>query len=178
MTPVVSMLAAAALLASGAEPHPRDITPEAAAPEIVGPTTTPEPAPAPASTAPAPAPAAQPPAPTAVTPEPAPTSPPPGPVATNCWERRSQCRSLSITGIVAGSLGLAAIGTGVGLMVRPDEPIPDRPAFQKSTRPVGVVSLGMGIGVVVTAALMIIAGRRAHRLGLDPADRRTEAKAR
>jgi hypothetical protein len=163
MTWATPFVVAAVTLLAATDPHPRDIAPAAAAPQIIDPagflTTPPPPEPEPERSPPAPLVAP------ATLPVVAPT--PPG----SCWERRSQCRSLSITGIVAGALGLAAIGTGVGLALQPDEPIPDMPAYLESTRPVGAVALGMGIGVVVTSMLMILAGRRAHKLGLEPARR-------
>jgi len=70
-------------------------------------------------------------------------------------------------GIIFASIGTAAVATGIGLLQMPNEAIPDEPAYELSYEPPGVVSIGMGIGVLVTGALMIIAGQRAHKLGLD-----------
>jgi hypothetical protein len=84
-----------------------------------------------------------------------------------CLRTPGQCRRLTITGSIFGALAAAAIGTGVGLVVKPDQEIPDQPAFLESYEPAGVVLIGMGVGVLLTGVLMIIAGRRAHRLGLD-----------
>lgn len=159
MTPVIPALVAAAMLVAAADPHPRDIDPTAASPVIEDPANTLQTPTAEPEISVGPPPPA----------EVATATPPPVDLpASRCWEPRSQCRTLSITGIVAGALGIAAVGVGAGLMARPDKELPNMPAFQESTRPVGVVALGMGIGVVVTSMLMILAGRRAHKLGLDP----------
>jgi hypothetical protein len=85
----------------------------------------------------------------------------------SCFRTRGQCRRLSIMGIIFASIGTAAVATGIGLLQMPNEAIADEPAYELSYEPPGVVSIGMGIGVLVTGALMIIAGQRAHKLGLD-----------
>jgi hypothetical protein len=84
-----------------------------------------------------------------------------------CFRTRGQCRRLSIMGIVFAGIGTAAVATGIGLMQMPNEAIADEPAYELSYEPPGVVSIGMGIGVLVTGVLMIIAGQRAYKLGLD-----------
>ncbi len=150
-----------ASMVDAADPHPRDIDPEAAHAPVAYPAGG--------------EPTRAPPAPTTSRPvrKTGPSDPSPGPLPPTgtCWHTQSQCRSLSITGVVTGALGLAGVGTGIGLLLRPDEPMADMPAFQHSTKPPGVVILGMGIGVVVTGALMILAGQRAWKLGADPGRR-------
>lgn len=105
-------------------------------------------------------------------PEPAPLAAVPTTKGKSCFHERGQCRQLSILGIVFGTVGLASIGTGIGLLQKPNESIDDEPAYEISYEPPGVVAIGMGIGVLVTGILMIVAGQRAHKLGLDASARR------
>lgn len=153
-----TVLALSLALAPAADDDPRAIAPEAADPglvaadvevEVGAPEVEDAPAPEPKAPAAAPAPAA------------------PAPSSKSCFRRRGQCRQLSILGIVFGTVGLASIGTGIGLMQKPNEAIADDPAYEISYEPPGVVAIGMGVGVLVTGVLMIIAGQRAHKLGLD-----------
>jgi hypothetical protein len=74
-----------------------------------------------------------------------------------------RCRGMRITGVVVGTLGLAAAGTGIGLIVRTDRVLPDTPAFVTSTRPAGQVSLVIGVGVTVAAVLILVASRSATK---------------
>jgi hypothetical protein len=74
-----------------------------------------------------------------------------------------RCRGMRIAGISVGVLGLAAVGTGLGLITRDDRVIPETPAFVTSTRPPGLVVLTLGVGVTLTAALVLIASRSATR---------------
>ena len=76
-----------------------------------------------------------------------------------CWATKGQCRQLTITGIVLTSLGAASVIAGGALYAIPNKPYPGQPAFEKSYRPVGVMMMAMGVGIVVTGALMIIAGK-------------------
>ena len=76
------------------------------------------------------------------------------------------CRRMTASGIVVTGLGLAAAGTGLALALRPDQVIPERPAFVISTRSPGVSAATIGAGLAVAGALMIIAGQRgAYRPG-------------
>lgn len=76
-------------------------------------------------------------------------------------ERR--CRGMRIAGIAVGVVGLAAVGTGIGLVARNDRVIPETPAFVTSTRPPGLVALTIGVGVTLTAVLVLVASRSATR---------------
>lgn len=75
------------------------------------------------------------------------------------------CRKMSIAGIVVGSLGLAAVGVGIGLLVRPDEVLVDQPIFVKSTHPAGLVAVTIGAGVALTSALMLGAAHKGYKQG-------------
>jgi hypothetical protein len=76
---------------------------------------------------------------------------------------KQTCRRMTVAGIVVGSLGLAALGTGIGLVVKPDEIVPERPTFVTSTRPAGLVTLTLGAGVTLTAVLMLIAAHKGYK---------------
>jgi hypothetical protein len=73
------------------------------------------------------------------------------------------CRSMTIAGIVVGTLGVAATGTGIGLLVKRDEVIPESPAFVTSTRPAGLVTVTLGAGMTLTAVLMLVAAHRGYK---------------
>jgi hypothetical protein len=108
-------------------------------------------------------------------PEPEPIPEPPPPVVEQPVEqppvvrdrlgcdRSKSCRRMTVAGIVVGTVGLAALGTGIGLLVKPDEVIPESPTFVKSTRPPGVVTVTIGAGVTLTAVLMLVAAHRGYK---------------
>ncbi len=73
------------------------------------------------------------------------------------------CRKMSIAGIVVGSLGLVAVGVGVGLLVNPDEVVPNSPTLVKTTHPPGLVAVTIGTGVALTSALMLGAAHKGYK---------------
>jgi hypothetical protein len=73
------------------------------------------------------------------------------------------CRKMSSAGIVVGSLGLIAIGAGIGLLVNRDEVIPEYPIFVHTTHPPGLVAVTIGTGVVLTSALMLGAAHKGYK---------------
>jgi hypothetical protein len=73
------------------------------------------------------------------------------------------CRRMSIAGIVVGSLGLITVGAGIGLLVNPDEVVPEQPIFVNTTHPPGLVAVTIGTGVVLTAALMLGAAHKGYK---------------
>ncbi len=87
------------------------------------------------------------------------------------------CLRLTAGSITISTLGVAGIVTGSVLLARPDRVDPEHPIFVTSTRPAGLVTLMLGVGVTLTATLMFIAARRslrgtqtrAHRLEVTPA---------
>ena len=81
---------------------------------------------------------------------------------TRCIADR-RCRAMRISGISVGVLGLAAIGTGVGLVLAPDRVLAATPAYVTSTRPPGLVTLTLGVGVTLTAVLVLVASRSSSR---------------
>jgi hypothetical protein len=89
-------------------------------------------------------------------------TPPPARDRLGCDGSRS-CRRMSIAGIVVGSLGLVAVGAGIGMLVRPDEVLPEQPIFVSSTHPPGLVAVTIGTGVVLTAALMLGAAHKGYK---------------
>jgi outer membrane biosynthesis protein TonB len=103
-------------------------------------------------------------------PPPSVTEPPDAPVPAPTVERdrlgcdgSPSCQRMTIVGIVVGTLGLAAVGTGIGLLVNEDEVIPESPTFVTSTRPAGVVTVTIGAGVTLTAVLMLVASHRGYK---------------
>jgi hypothetical protein len=73
------------------------------------------------------------------------------------------CRRMSIAGILVGSVGLATIGVGIGLLVRPDQVLPDQPIYVHTTHPPGLVAVTIGTGVVLTSALMLGAAHKGYK---------------
>ena len=81
-----------------------------------------------------------------------------------CEAAAKECRAISIAGIVLTTLGVAAIGTGIGLTVRPNESIAGEPAFERSYAPAGAATIGAGAVVAIGGILMLVSGRiRARR---------------
>jgi hypothetical protein len=74
-----------------------------------------------------------------------------------------RCRGMRIAAAVLGGVGLAAVGTGIGLIARKDRVLPDSPAFVTSTQPAGLVVTTIGVGVTLTAVLVLVASRSATR---------------
>jgi ABC-type cobalamin transport system permease subunit len=70
---------------------------------------------------------------------------------------------MSIAGIVVGSLGLIAVGAGIGLLVNPDEVVAEQPIFVNTTHPPGLVAVTIGSGVALTAALMLGAAHKGYK---------------
>ncbi len=158
---MLSLLGAAP--ARAAEPPAAPVEPDPSTP--ARPDVAPDPAPAPAEAPPpisgASSQALQPGQADETIPEPLEPEPA-APAPMRCRDSR-RCRGMTIAGIVTSTLGLAALGTGIGLLVAPDSPIPDEPAYVTSTRPAGLVSVTIGAGVTLTAALMLVAARQAYR---------------
>ena len=67
-----------------------------------------------------------------------------------------------MAGIVTAGLGVAALGTGIGLMQAPEYADPDEPIYNRSLRPPGVVMVAVGAVTTVTGVLMIVAGHASH----------------
>ncbi|HVI01779.1 MAG TPA: hypothetical protein VM869_23855, partial [Enhygromyxa sp.] len=121
----------------------------------------PEPEPEPAIE-PEPEPTPEPPPPTIEAPEVEPAAAPVVRDKLGCHGSKS-CRRMTVAGMVVGTLGLAAVGTGIGLRVNKDEVIPESPTFVTSTHPAGVVTLTIGVGVTLTAVLMLVAAHRGYK---------------
>jgi outer membrane biosynthesis protein TonB len=162
-----SLVLGPAPVASGPAEAPSE-APEPAAPlpdvdDPPGGEVAPEPTPEP-EVEPEPAPAPEPPPP-AVEPTEVSTSPDPAPVVRDklgCNGSKS-CRRMTVAGIVVGTIGLGSVGTGIGLLVKKDVVIPESPAFVTSTHPAGIVTLTVGIGVTLTAVLMLVASHRGYK---------------
>ena len=80
-----------------------------------------------------------------------------------CFPERGRCWRLNVAGIAAASVGVAALGTGIGFMQAPQFPVPDEPIYNRSLRPPGVVMVAVGAITAVTGVLMIVAGHATHR---------------
>ncbi len=119
---------------------------------------------------PEPEPDPDPPTPTVEEPESAPLAAPVVRDRLGCNGNKS-CRKMSVAGIVVGTIGLAAVGTGIGLVVKRDEVIPESPTYVTSTHPAGTVTLTIGAGVTLTAVLMLIAAHRGYKQRRDEARR-------
>ncbi|MBC7976279.1 MAG: hypothetical protein H7138_15005 [Myxococcales bacterium] len=65
------------------------------------------------------------------------------------------CRQRTISGAVLTAVGIAALGSGIGLMPLDDKAISDSPAFLRTYRPAGVVLIGAGILAVTMGAVLI-----------------------
>ena len=74
------------------------------------------------------------------------------------------------------SVGVAALGTGIGFMQAPQFPVPDEPIYNRSLRPPGVVMVALGATTVVTGVLMVVAGHASH--GKTPGKKRQTARVR
>jgi hypothetical protein len=95
------------------------------------------------------------------------TAPKPDPAVADaplqrCFPERGRCWRLNVAGIVAASVGVGMLGTGIGFMQAPQFPVPDEPIFNRSLRPPGVVLVALGAVTTVTGVLMIVAGHAAH----------------
>lgn len=121
---------------------------------------TPEPEPEPASETVEPEPESDPAAEEAGMAAPDVFIPPPKLYAFACPSK--PCRNMTVAGIVLGSLALVGVGTGAGLMVRPNRVLEDQPTLVHSTRPAGLVTVTISSALTVTAVLMIIAARKGY----------------
>ena len=92
--------------------------------------------------------------------------PPPSPARTpdrlRC-DGSPNCRSMTIGGLVAGTLGLGGVIAGVVLFTRPDEVLADDPAYVKSYRPPALVASTLGAGTLISAVLVITAAHRGYK---------------
>lgn len=79
-----------------------------------------------------------------------------------CMPERGRCWRLNVGGIVAASVGVGMLGTGIGLMQAPQLPVPDEPVHNYSLRPPGVMLVTLGAVSTVAGVLMIVAGRAVH----------------
>lgn len=151
------------------EPAPTD-EPAATLPDVDDPVegevVEPEPAPAPEpAVAPEPEPAPEPPPPTVEPGEPGEPEPIAAPIVRDklgC-DGSKPCRRMTVAGIVIGTLGVAAVGTGIGLLVQRDEVLPEAPTYVTSTRPAGLVVVTLGSGVTLTAVLMLVAAHKGYK---------------
>lgn len=163
-------LAALALAPSG---DPRSIDPAANRPEIVAPGGSPtrvEPPPtrSPKGTPTKPEPAAEPEPAGEPRPEPTSTSSPWADDTADvsparCLPARGRCWKLSVAGIALASVGVAALGTGIGFMQAPQYPVPEEPIYNRSLRPPGVAMVTVGAVSLVTGAAMIVVGHVVHK---------------
>jgi hypothetical protein len=141
------------------EPKPAKVEPKPAKvePEPVKVEPEPEPEPEPVKVEPEPE------------PEPEPVKVAPKPKAAvadaplqRCFPERGRCWRLNLAGIVAASVGVGMLGTGIGFMQAPQFPVPDEPIYNRSLRPPGVVLVALGAVTTVTGVLMIVAGHASH----------------
>jgi hypothetical protein len=79
-----------------------------------------------------------------------------------CLPERGRCWRLNVAGIVLASVGVAALGTGVGFMQAPEFPVPEEPIYNRSLRSPGVVMVGIGAVTVVTGVMLVVAGHASH----------------
>jgi hypothetical protein len=79
-----------------------------------------------------------------------------------CFAERGRCWRLGVTGIVAASVGVSAIGTGIGFMLAPQYAVPDEPTFNRSLRPAGVAMVAVGAVHAVAGVLLVVAGHASH----------------
>ena len=70
------------------------------------------------------------------------------------------CQQLTIAGTSIGTVSLAALGSGVALLVRPNQTIPEEPAYTLSFHPAGWVLTTLGTGLLASAVMLVIAGRK------------------
>jgi hypothetical protein len=68
--------------------------------------------------------------------------------------------ALRITGVTLAGIGGAALIPGAILAAREPKPKPDMPLEETNTRPAGYAVLGVGIGLVVTGAVLLIVDAR------------------
>ncbi|PRP94741.1 hypothetical protein ENSA5_40640 [Enhygromyxa salina] len=78
-------------------------------------------------------------------------------------EGSKACRRMTISGIVVGSLGVIGVGLGIGLLLKPDQVLPDQPTYITSTHPPGLVTLTVAAGVTLTSVLMLVAAHKGYK---------------
>jgi hypothetical protein len=69
--------------------------------------------------------------------------------------KRDLCKQRTVTGAVLMSLGLAALGGGIGLMTVDDKSIAAHPAYARTYRPAGLVLIGSAILAVTMGAFLV-----------------------
>lgn len=76
---------------------------------------------------------------------------------------RNACVGTKIGGGIVTAIGIAAAGVGIALAATPNKPIPDKPAFEKNYRSVGVMAISAGVIAIVAGAIVLWEGRRLRR---------------
>jgi hypothetical protein len=79
-----------------------------------------------------------------------------------CFPERGRCWRLGLAGIVTASVGVAALGTGIGFMQAPQFPVPDEPTINRSLRPPGVAMVAVGAVAVVAGVTLVVAGHASY----------------
>jgi hypothetical protein len=79
-----------------------------------------------------------------------------------CMHAHGLCWRLTMAGIVAASVGVTAIGSGIGLMFAPQYAVADEPTMNRSLRPPGLALVSVGAVSMALGVVSIVVGHAVH----------------
>lgn len=85
-----------------------------------------------------------------------------GEAQARCMPAHALCWRLTMAGIAAASVGVTAIGSGIGLMFAPQYAVADEPTMNRSLRPPGVTLVSVGAVSIAMGVVSIVVGHAMH----------------